>query len=212
MLNLLKKSWLGYGLLATLIAVFALLWLATGDLAGAILSLIVLVLGGGLAVAVLGYLFSNAPAWIRRLRGVSWDDYLLQLEKTGKALREEYEASRALTVEELHTSSLLHFIDIGDGKILCLFGQQYYDFEPITDDPEVNQPRLFPTTTFSLVRHHKRDEVISLVPGADVFEPTVCEPIIRPEKLYELGIELRNGEVISGVAFDDIERAIRAAK
>ncbi|MDH3804438.1 MAG: hypothetical protein OEU90_03090, partial [Gammaproteobacteria bacterium] len=66
-----KKKWLGYGLLAVIVVIYVLLWLAIGDPVGAFLSLIVLALGGGLILAILGYFSSNAPAWFRRLRGVS---------------------------------------------------------------------------------------------------------------------------------------------
>ncbi|MDH3614313.1 MAG: ABC transporter permease [Gammaproteobacteria bacterium] len=207
-----KKKWLGYGLLAVIVVIYVLLWLAIGDPVGAFLSLIVLALGGGLILAILGYFSSNAPAWFRRLRGVSWDEHLRQLEANGEAVRDEYEAIRALTVEELNTSSLLHFVDVGGGKVLCLYGQQYFDFEPITDDPEVNQPRLFPTKKFSLLRHKKKGEVLSVFPGSDVFEPTVCHPITKPEKLFDLGFELKDGEIVSGLSLDVIERVMQAAK
>jgi len=204
-------NWLGYGLLAILIATFVLLWLALGDLTGAILSLIVLLLGGGLAVAVLGYLISNAPTWFRYLRGVSWDDYLQQLEKTGKALREEYEASRALTVEDHTTGRLMHFVDIGSGRILCLYGQEYYEFEPIDDDPDWNQSRQFPTETFSLLRRAKNDEVLALFPGSVVLEPTTCDPIVKPQKLIELGFQLIDGEIVSGSSLQAVERVLKTA-
>jgi len=87
-----KKNWLGYGLLALLVVVFGLLWAATGELIGAVLSIIVLALGIGLLVTVLGYFISNAPAWFRHFRGVSWEDHLEQLETKGEAVRDEYQA------------------------------------------------------------------------------------------------------------------------
>lgn len=207
-----KKSWLGYALLAISAVVFILLWMTMGDPVGAILSLAVLALGGALLIAVLGYFVSNVPAWFRRLRGISWDDHLGQLEADGEAVRENYRASRALTIEDLNTSSLVHFIDIGGGKVLCLYGQQYFDFEPITDDPDVNQPRQFPTKSFSLLRHAKNGEVLSLFPGSAVFDPTVCDPIVKLEKLFDLGFELRDGEIVSGSSLDAIERALEDAR
>jgi hypothetical protein len=206
-----KKNWLGYGLLVLLIAIFVLLWLAMGDLTGAILSLIVLLLGGVLAVAVLSYLITNAPIWFSYLRGVSWDDYLQKLEKTGKALRENYEASRALTVADHTTGRLMHFIDIGGGRILCLYGQQYYEFEPIDDDPDLNQSRQFPTETFSLLRDVKKDEVLALFPGSVVLEPTTCDPIVKPKKLIELGFQLTDGEIVFGSSLEAVEHTLKTA-
>ena len=207
-----KKSWLGYGLFATLAVAFVLLWVTLGDPVGAIVSLVVLVLGIGLLIAIVGYFFANAPAWLRRLRGVSWDDHLHQLEAEGKAVREEYRALGALTVEELNTSALVHFIDIGGDKILCLYGQQYFDFEPISDDPEVNQPRQFPTESFSLLRHAKSGEVLSLFPGSTVVEPIVGDPIVKSAKLFDMGFKLHDGEIVSGTNLAAIERAIEAAQ
>lgn len=207
-----KKSLIGYGLLSVLIVVFGLLWMEIGDLVGAFLSFIVLVLGVGLLVAVIGYFVSNAPAWSRRFRGVSWENHLKLLETSGKAVREEYQATRALTAEALHTSSIIHFIDIGEGNILCLYGQQYFDFEPITDDPEINQPRQFPTKDFSLLRHVKKGDVLSLFPGSAVLEPTICGPISKPYKLFDLGLELRDGEIVTGSSLNAVERAIQGAR
>jgi hypothetical protein len=206
-----KKSWLNYGLPGIVVLAFVLLWVAVEDPLGAFLSLVVLALGGGLVVAVFGYLVSNAPAWFRGLRGVSWDDYLKQLEANGEAVREEYYATGALTVEELNTSSLVHFVDIGGGRILCLYGQQHFDFEPIEDDPEVNQPRQFPTRDFALLRHVKRNEVLCLFPGSGVFEPIVCEPIAKPDHLFNLGFKLRDGEIVTGASLKAVERALKAS-
>lgn len=207
-----KKSWFGYGLLVIFLVLLVWVWRATGDLVGTILSLVVLALGGGLIFVVLAYVFSNVSAWFRRLRGVSWGEHLKRLEANGEAVREEYEASQALTVEELNTSSLMHFVDLGGGKILCLIGQQYYEFEPINDDPEVSQPRQFPTENFSLLRHAKTGEVLSLFPGSEVIEPTICAPVVWPQKLYDLGFDLRDGEVVSGSSMDAVERIVRDAK
>ena len=54
-----KKSWLGYGLFATLAVAFVLLWVTLGDPVGAIVSLVVLVLGIGLLIAIVGYFFGH---------------------------------------------------------------------------------------------------------------------------------------------------------
>lgn len=207
-----KKSWLGYGLLAALVTLFVWVWMETGEFVGAVLSISVVALIGGLILAVLAFLFSIASALLRRNHGVSWEDHLSKLEASGEALREEYVATRALTVEELSTGSVLHFLDLGRGKVLCLFGQQYYEFEPINDDPDMNQARKFPTETFSLLRDEKTGEVLSLFPGSKVLEPTVCDPVVWPQKLWDLGFELKDGEVVSGSNMDAIEQVIRAAK
>jgi hypothetical protein len=206
-----NKRWLCYGLIAAFAAVFVLFWVQLGDRVGAFLSLIVLALAVGLIVAVVGYFTSNIPAWLRRLRGVTHEEYLKQLETTGEAIREHYQTYRALTFEELNTSSVVHFIDVGAGQVLCLYGQQYFDFEPIDDDPDVNQPRKFPTKEFDLLRHKNRNEVLEVFPGPAVVEPTICKPIAGPKKLHDLGITFEDGQLVSGVAFDALKDAVQRA-
>jgi hypothetical protein len=205
-----KRKWLGYGSIAGLVVTFATLWVITRDLMGAFLGLIVLALAGALLVAIASYFIMNIPSWLRRLRGVTWSDHVAQLEKTGKARREHYQTYRALTFEDLSTSCLVHLIDVGNDSLLCLYGQHYFDFEPIDDDPELNQARKFPTRTFSLLRHRKKGEVLEVYPESAVVEPTVCEPIRSHRKLIDLGIRLGDGELIRGVSFDAVESAIRA--
>ena len=204
------KKWLGYGSIAGLVVAFAALWMAMRDAVGALLSLIVFVLAGALLFAVAAYFSTNIPSWLRRLRGVTSSGHLERLEKTGEAEREHYQTCRALTFEDVATGSLVHLIDVGDDRVLCLYGQQYFEFEPIDDDPDVNQSRKFPTSTFSLLRHKKKDEVLAVFPGSAVVEPTLCKPIGSQGRLNDLGIRLKDGEVVDGVAFHAVERAIRA--
>lgn len=207
-----KSSRLRYGVFAVLAVSYVLLWLILGDPAGALWSLIVLLLGVTLLAAVIGFLVSTIPDWLRRIRGISQEDHLANLEASGKAVREVYEANQVLTVEKLDTGSIMHFIDVGHGNVLCLVGQYYFDFEPIDDDLELKQTRRFPTNKFSLLRRTKTGEVLALFPGSTVIEPTVCDPVVTPHKLYELGFELRDGEVVSDSSMDAIERIIRDAR
>jgi len=207
-----KKIPFGYGLLAVSLALFVWIWTSIGDLGGAVLSMIVIALFAGLLFAIFAFLSSWLPDLVRQIRGISRDEHLKQLEASGKAVKAEYEMCRALTVEELGTGSVMHLIDLGSDKILCLIGQYYYEFEPINDDPENNQQRRFPTANFSLLRHAKTGEVLSLSPGMNVIEPTVCAPIVWPEQLSELGFHHVDGEIVSGSSMDEVERVVRGAK
>jgi len=204
------KRLLGYGLIAGFVVAFVVLWLMTRDVTGAFLSLIVLVLAGVLFSAVAAYFVTNVPHWLRRLRGVTRSDYLEQLENTGEAEREHYEIHRALTFEDLTSGCLVHLLDVGGGRLLCLHGQNYFDFEPIEDDPETNQPRSFPTKTFALLRHKKSGEVLAVLPGPTVVDPVICSPITSHTRLHNLGIKLRDGELINAAPFHAVEHALRA--
>ena len=201
---------LGYFLLLGLIVAFAALRLLIGNWSGAFWSFAVLVLASALVLAIVAYFVSNIPSWWRTLRGISWEAHLEQLEQEGKALREYYQARRAVTFVDANTSCLVHLLDVGNRGLLCLYGQSYYDFEPIDDDPELNQPRKFPTKGFSLLRRKKSGEVLELFPGTDVLVPTFCGGVVGPDKFYDLGITFEDGRLISNVSFEAVEEACRA--
>ena len=201
------KRWFGYALLAAIAVTFLTVWILYGDFFGALGFTIVVLLALALPAAVLAYIVSNAPIWIRTLRGTSWEDHLASLEDECSALREHYDVLGAVSLEDLNTSCLIHFLDIGDGRILCPYGQQYYDFEPISDDPEVNRPRRFPTRDFSLLRHSKKNDVLDIFPGSDVFEPTIRAEIVDLNRLFDLGFTLKDGEIVKGANLKAIEQA-----
>jgi hypothetical protein len=203
------KKIISFGLPLGALLAFAWLWIATGDPVMAGLSLAVLTLALALLLAVIGYLVSNASNWWRRVRGVSWEDHLLQLETSGRAVREHYRGFRALTFEDHSCGSLMHLVDIGENRILCLYGQQYYDFEPLDDDPEINQPRRFPTTAFSLLRGVKRNDVLAIFLGSTVLDPLVCEPIKDRRRLADLGLKFEDGAIVAGVTIDAAERVLQ---
>jgi hypothetical protein len=184
---------------AIALSIFAATWISTGDPVMAFLSFLVATLALALLIAVLGYLSSNAADWWRRLRGVSWSDHLQRLEGSGKAVREHYQATRALTFEDHTCGSLVHLIEIGEGGILCLWGQRYYEFEP----------RLFPTTSFALLRCAEKQEVLAVFPGAEVFEPIHAKPIRDYRQLRAVGVTLKDGAIIAGMSLDTVANALR---
>lgn len=208
------RKLLGYAPLAIIALVFGVFWYLSGDLEGAakttFMLLVVLGLFAAVILLVVGILFS-IPGWLRTLRGISYDDHTRDLEERGKARRERFSATRAMTAEDYTISGLAHFLDIGDGRILCLRGQQYYDFEPIEDDPEVNQDRQFPTRDFEVMFRVRNGEVLDLYPGSQVFEPKLFDPVVEPESLYELGIEFEDGEIVTGLSWEEVEKALAAS-
>ena len=189
-------------------------WSLSGDIGDAQKSTFLLIVVLGLCAAVLvltiGILW-EIPGAYRAIRGISFEDHARDLESRGKARRDHFTATRALTAEDYTISGLTHFLDIGRGRILCLRGQNYYDFEPIEDDPEVNQDRQFPTRDFTVLFLKKNDSVLQLYPGSEVFEPECMEPIIEPRSLYDLGFKLEDGEIVTGIRFEELERALALA-
>jgi hypothetical protein len=204
-----KSPVIRYVSLAAIAAIFAGLWMQSGDLLTAFSLLIIVAIVLVLPIALVSYLSSNIPHWWRHLRGVDSARRLEQLEVLGRATRERYVIERALTLEDLRTSCLVHLLDVGGGRILCLYGQSYYDFEPIEDDPDVNQPRKFPTTQFSLLRGNSRRDVLAIFPGNTILEPIVCKPIRNSKQMETLGIELNDGAILSGHSFEEIEQSLR---
>lgn len=141
--------------------------------------------------------------FLRLLRGISDEEYLETLLSSGKAKKETYKVLSALSFDDLNTSCAVHILDIGNNENLCLYGQYLYDYEPIDDDPEMNQQRKFPTEEFSLIRKVKEDELLQLIPGIKVIEPIIIKnPNL--DKLYDLGFQLKDGEIISEVPFSDV--------
>lgn len=208
-----KKRWIGYSLLAAVGVAFVALGILWNDFVVAFLFLFVLSLGVALLTAVLAFIIPLARDWIRALRGISWEDHLAKLEENGEAIREHYEVLGAATLEDLTTSCVLHLLDIGDGRILCLHGQSYYDYEPLSEDeePELNRERTFPTRRFSLLRHKKKNTVLDIFPGTEVFEPELQAEIFDQRKLIDLGITIEDGKIATGIDLEAIARAVAAS-
>ena len=145
--------------------------------------------------------------FFRKLKGQSDDDYIDEQLNKKLALRERYIVSKALTFEDLSTGCLCHIIETEEGGSICLYGQYLYDYVGITDDPELNQPRMFPTSEFTLIRDKKNREILRVDIGDKVIEETIIESP-KIERLYDLGINLNDGELIKKIAFNKILEVI----
>lgn len=144
--------------------------------------------------------------FFRRIRGISDQEYIDQLLANGLAKLETYRVSAAITFEDLSTGCLCHILETGTDQAVCLYGQYLYDYAEISDDPDINQSRKFPTDNFKLVRRSKDGEVLRL----DIGQNLIDEERIRiPDltRLYDLGFRLEDGEVVSGVQFKKIRAA-----
>ena len=80
-----------------------------------------------------------------------------------------------------------------------------YDYEPISDDPELNQPRSFPCTEFTVRRHKKDGYVVDIVGGGTVLEPEVMAPAFG-NKVWRAKRIPEDGQVITSASYDDLKR------
>ena len=143
--------------------------------------------------------------FFRKLRGVSDKEHIENLISNKQAVIEEYEAYKSIVFEDLRTGCTAYLIDVGNSNMICLYGQDY-GFEPIDDDPEFNQKRVFPTETFSLIRELKKQRVLEVTPKGNVVEPTIIEtPNI--EKLYDVGFKLEDGEIVKNITYVEVLNA-----
>jgi hypothetical protein len=98
------------------------------------------------------------------------------LERQGLLTLTTFQATRAFAVEEFEHEGSHYFLELADKSILYLSGQYLWDFEEITDDPELNQPRLFPCTEFSVRRHKEEGYVVGLICMGRVLTPECTVP------------------------------------
>lgn len=123
-----------------------------------------------LSIAIAYFLFNKRTDW-PRLRRHSDAEIVAELEAMGLIVSESYTATRAFTVGEFEDEGLHYFIDIGEGRTLYLSGQYLYEYEPIADDPELNQPRKFPSAEFTIKRHRTERFVVEIVCKGEIIEP-----------------------------------------
>jgi len=103
---------------------------------------------------------------------------------------------------------MVHFLELGDGSVMVLYGQYLYEYEPIDDDPEVNQPRLFPTSEFTVVRPRNGDELLDLKVGSNVIGTRLIREPDDYQAIADLGFKLKDGEIVGDVTFDQVEAAL----
>lgn len=101
---------------------------------------------------------------------------LADLERRGLLERRPYRATRAFLVEPYEDEGPHYYLELPDGRALYLNGQYLYDFEPITDDPEVNQPRAFPCTEFEVLWDIEVKHVHDIRCAGTVLEPEMVFP------------------------------------
>ncbi len=152
-----------------------------------------------LLVAAAQVLFNWPIDW--RKAQFNQDEYIKDLEDRGLLVSTDYYAARAFELEEYEDEGLHYFIELADRSVLYLTGQDLYEYGPIDDDPELNQPRRFPCTEFSLRSHRDEKYWIDIQCRGTVIEPELVEP--HPKLFWKR--ELEDGQVITDMSFDEIK-------
>ncbi len=135
---------------------------------------------------------------------------LREMEEKGLLVSTDYRAVRAFAVEEFEDEGPHYFLELDDSAVLYLNGQYLYDYEPIDDDPEANQPRRFPCTEFTVRRHREGGYVVDLVCRGRVLEPEVVAPHFSPARLRWSELP-GDGQVFRDRPYDDLKRALAGA-
>lgn len=162
-------------------------------------------LAAGFAVSTfLAVFLFNDRLW-SRLRGQSFDAWVLEQEAGGKLMRESHTATgRALHYEDNNTGREVYYVEsVGRGTV-CIHGQ--YGFGPGDPDDveegEEPEPRRFPAMAFDLLR--ERDgELRDIQIGGAVFEPEeIAEPSAAIQEAMGFGPE--DGRVFATPSFDEL--------
>ncbi len=141
------------------------------------------------------------PWWANPLVRLTPEERLRRLEDEGLLVSLDFQACQAFGVREADDEGLHYFLELRDGRVLYLSGQYLYDYEPISDDPEVNQPRRFPCTDFTVRRHKTEDYVVELVCRGRVIEPEFVAPLLSRRSWRLIGAPV-DGQVLSDRPYD----------
>ncbi|HEY3963634.1 MAG TPA: hypothetical protein VGM05_03690 [Planctomycetaceae bacterium] len=169
-------------------------------------------LGSGLLLVAMsvGALFLFNPWWANPFRRMTAEDILRQLEAQGLVVSSDFEARRAFGIEESDDEGLHYFLELGDGRVLYLTGQYLYDYEPISDEPELNQPRRFPCTAFTVRRHKTEGCVLEIVCRGTVIEPEFIAPPLTRRRRRSIS-PLQDGQILSDRPYDGLKDEIQCS-
>lgn len=132
-------------------------------------------------------------------------DSVEQLEAKGLLAQDAFQARRAFQIEEFEDEGSHYVIELQNGSVLYLNGQYLYDYEPITDDPKLNQPRTFPCAEFTVRRHKLSGDGIDIICRGEVIEPECLAPSFD-EADFKRGRIPEDGQIITDKSYEDLER------
>jgi hypothetical protein len=166
------------------------------------------IVGGLLSVVMLT--LALAALWLFNLQGklpvnlTSPEERVRELESTELLEATDFRAVRTFEVQEWEDEGLHYFIELADGRVLYLEGQYLYEYQQISDDPELNQPRRFPCTDFTVCRHRLEGYVVAIQCRGAVLEPElVAEPFST--KAWREGRIPSDGSIITDRSYETLK-------
>lgn len=133
------------------------------------------------------------------------EEQLEMLKRNGLLTSASFRATRAFRVDEYGDEGLHYFIELEQGAVLFLSGQYLYNYEPINDDPELNQARQFPCTEFRIVRHKLSGDVYEMTCSGKVFEPEMTAQTFSASD-YRAGKVPEDGQIITDRSYEAIKQ------
>lgn len=136
---------------------------------------------------------------------------LAELQRAGLVEETPFRVLRAFGIEDYNDEGPHYFLKLDDGRTIYFVGQYLYDYEPIDDETDWKQPRQFPCTEFTLVRHRKTGEILGMRFGGTALEPELVihveEPFLVLRRL--LGHTPKDGELVSLLDYESLRERIR---
>lgn len=181
-----------------------------GSLASAFLGELRFGLATALPCFVLAFVFFERDWWMI-LRGMSPEERTAELERRGDITHETVRARRALHLFDRRTSCDVYLIDCEDGRLLCLYGQYFHDWEPIEEEDGSVQKRGFPTQEFVITRRSPDACVYHLQPGKKVIHPEFVGGDIALLHASGLNLWSSDGSYLP-VAYDEVRQIMRGTR
>jgi hypothetical protein len=146
----------------------------------------------------------NKSRYRPNLSRKSLEEQLAELEEKGLLVNESFKARRAFHVEEYEDEGSHYFIELNDGAVLFVTGQYLYEYQDISDDPELNQNRKFPCSEFTLQRHKETSSVMNIVCAGQVL-PIECVAPPFSKSAFKRGLVPEDGEVLRNRSYEDLK-------
>ncbi|WP_282296830.1 hypothetical protein [Stenotrophomonas sp. PS02289] len=152
----------------------------------------------------------HARDWRFVLRRMSAEEREAELERKGEITHEVVKARRAIHLFDYSCSCDVYLIDCEDGRLLCLFGQYFYDWEPIEENGTFIQGRGFPTREFVITRRAPDAWVYRLQPGKTLIHPEIVGGDI--DLLAGLGLKLSSSDgTYLPTTYDEVRQIMERA-